>query len=155
MVKSPPAMQETWVRSLGWEDSPGGGHSNPLQSSCLESPHGQRCLAGYSPWGRRESNMTEWLSTAHRAILTLMLRADRKFGWWYIPTKRNAYWHAAPQTTQVVKVETEQLLCWHANTGRFSGHSGVVRSEESPPFLWILCFSLLFHLVARIRMTKP
>ena len=28
--------------------SPGGGHGNPLQYSCLESPHGQRSLAGYS-----------------------------------------------------------------------------------------------------------
>ena len=25
--------------------------------------HGQRSLAGYSPWGRRESDTTEWLST--------------------------------------------------------------------------------------------
>ena len=29
--------------------SPGGGHGNPLQYSCLENPHGQRSLAGYSP----------------------------------------------------------------------------------------------------------
>ena len=29
--------------------SPGGGHSSPLQYSCLENPHGQRSLAGYSP----------------------------------------------------------------------------------------------------------
>ena len=28
--------------------SPGGGHGNPLQYSCLEDPHGQRSLAGYS-----------------------------------------------------------------------------------------------------------
>ena len=28
--------------------SPGGGHGNPLQYSCPESPHGQRSLAGYS-----------------------------------------------------------------------------------------------------------
>ena len=28
------------------EDSPGGGHGNPLQYSCLENPHGQRSLAG-------------------------------------------------------------------------------------------------------------
>ena len=28
--------------------SPGGGHGNPLQYSCLENPHGQRSLAGYS-----------------------------------------------------------------------------------------------------------
>ena len=32
--------------------SPGGGHGNPLQYSCLENPHGQKSLAGYSPWGR-------------------------------------------------------------------------------------------------------
>ena len=37
MVKNPPAMQETWVRSLDREDSPGGGNGNPLQYSCLES----------------------------------------------------------------------------------------------------------------------
>ena len=39
--------------------SPGGGHGNPLQYSCLENPHGQRSLADYSPWGYKESDMTE------------------------------------------------------------------------------------------------
>ena len=43
---------------------PGGGHGNPLQYSCLENPHGQRSLAGYSPWGCKESDTTERLSTA-------------------------------------------------------------------------------------------
>ena len=38
---------------------PGGGHGNPLQYSCLENPHGQRSLVGYSPWGCNESDMTE------------------------------------------------------------------------------------------------
>ena len=33
--------------------SPGGGHGNPLQYSCLEA-HGQRRLVGYSPRGRKE-----------------------------------------------------------------------------------------------------
>ena len=28
--------------------SPGEGHGNPLQDSCLENPHEQRSLAGYS-----------------------------------------------------------------------------------------------------------
>ena len=37
-VESLPAMQETWVQSLGGEDSPGEGNDNPLQYSCLESP---------------------------------------------------------------------------------------------------------------------
>ena len=34
---------------LGLRRSPGGGHGNPLQDSCLENPHGQRSLAGYGP----------------------------------------------------------------------------------------------------------
>ena len=38
---------------------PGVGHGNPLEYSCLENPHGQRSLAGYSPWGYKESDMTE------------------------------------------------------------------------------------------------
>ena len=38
---------------------PGGGHGNLLQHSCLENPHEQRSLVGYSSWGRKESDMTE------------------------------------------------------------------------------------------------
>ena len=37
MVKSLPAMQETWIRSLSREDSPGEGNGNPLQYPCLEN----------------------------------------------------------------------------------------------------------------------
>ena len=33
----------------------------PLQYSCMENPHGQRSLAGYSPWGRKELDTTEQL----------------------------------------------------------------------------------------------
>ena len=29
--------------------SPGGGHGNPLQYSCVENPHGHKSLVGYSP----------------------------------------------------------------------------------------------------------
>ena len=36
-VKNLPAMQETWVQSLG-QESPGKGNGNPLQYSCLENP---------------------------------------------------------------------------------------------------------------------
>ena len=39
--------------------SPGGGHGDPLQYSCLENPHGQRSLVDYSPWGCKESDTTE------------------------------------------------------------------------------------------------
>ena len=40
--------------------SPGGGNGNPLQSVVLPGePHGQRSLAGYSPWSHKESGSTE------------------------------------------------------------------------------------------------
>ena len=52
MVKNLPAVQETQIRFLGWEDSPGGRNGNPFQYSCLENP-GQRSLAGYTPTGLR------------------------------------------------------------------------------------------------------
>ena len=58
MVKNPSAMQEMWVRSLGWEA--------PLEEGILATPvflpgesHGQRSLVGYRPWGHKESEMTE------------------------------------------------------------------------------------------------
>ena len=35
MVKNLPAMWETQVQALGWEDSPGERNGNPLQYSCL------------------------------------------------------------------------------------------------------------------------
>ena len=34
--------------------SPGGGHGNPFQYSCLENSHRQRSLVGYSSWGHKE-----------------------------------------------------------------------------------------------------
>ena len=49
MVKNLPAMLETWVRSLGWEDPLEDLPGNPLQYSGLENPRGQRSLAGHSP----------------------------------------------------------------------------------------------------------
>ena len=44
--------------------SPGGGHSNPPTPVFLLGEfHGQRSWAGYNPWGRKESDTTERLST--------------------------------------------------------------------------------------------
>ena len=51
VVKNLPASAGD-VRDLGLipglQRSPGGGHGDPFQYSCLENPHGQRSLAGYS-----------------------------------------------------------------------------------------------------------
>ena len=43
--------------------SAGEGTGCPLQCSCRGKFPGQRRLVGYSPWGCRESDMTERLST--------------------------------------------------------------------------------------------
>ena len=43
--------------------SPGEGNGYPLQYSCLENSTEQRNLVGYSPWGRKERDTTEQLST--------------------------------------------------------------------------------------------
>ena len=48
--------------SPGSERSPGEGNGYPVQHFCLEIPHGQRSLVGYSPWGSKESDTTEWLT---------------------------------------------------------------------------------------------
>ena len=48
---------------------PGGGHGNPIQDSWPGKSHGQRSLAGYSPWGCKESDTTEQLSTAQHLTL--------------------------------------------------------------------------------------
>ena len=57
-VKNLSAVQETWVRSLGWEDpleKEMASHSSILAWEISF----QRSLAGYSPWGCKESDMTE------------------------------------------------------------------------------------------------
>ena len=57
-LKNLPAVQETWVRSLGQED--------PLEKEMQPTPvflpgasHGQRSLVGYRPEGRKESDTTK------------------------------------------------------------------------------------------------
>ena len=84
MVKNPPSMWETPVWFLGQEDSSGGGCGNPLQCSCLENPHGQRSLVGYAPWGRKELDMTEWLSTCASVFLETSIRVSTNL---FIPSK--------------------------------------------------------------------
>ena len=48
---------------LGLGRSPGGGNDNPTTLVLfLGEFHGQRSLVSYSPWGRKESDVTEWLT---------------------------------------------------------------------------------------------
>ena len=51
-------MEETRVQSLGWED-PWSRKWQPTPVFLPGDSHVQRSLAGYSPWGRKESDTTE------------------------------------------------------------------------------------------------
>ena len=58
----------------GWGRSPGEGNGNPLQYSCLETPHGQKSLVGYSPrgWIRvRLTWATNTIISLHMRLMTL------------------------------------------------------------------------------------
>ena len=61
IVKNLPAMQETWFWSLGQED-PWKKGMEPTPVFLHGEFHGQRSLAGCSPWSRKESDMTERLT---------------------------------------------------------------------------------------------
>ena len=59
VVKNLPAVQETWVTSLGWEEPLEEGMA--IHSSILvcRIPWTERNLAGSSPWNHKESDTTE------------------------------------------------------------------------------------------------
>ena len=55
--------------------SPEGGNGNPFQCSCLEIPMDRGAWVGLSPWGHRESDMTERQHT-QRNIETYLASED-------------------------------------------------------------------------------
>ena len=69
---------------------PGGVHGKLLQYFCLEYPHGQRSLVGYSPWGQKELDTTERISTAqtvaHQAPLSMGFSRQEYLSWLPFPS---------------------------------------------------------------------
>ena len=54
-------MRETWIRSLGWEDSLEKEMATHSSTLALKIPWTEELGAGYCPWGRKESGTTERL----------------------------------------------------------------------------------------------
>ena len=83
MVKNLPVMQETQVRSLGWEDPLEKGMAPLFLSGEF---HGQRSLAGCSPWGFKELDTAEELALFqkggknHYAFQEILCRGITKAG---------------------------------------------------------------------------
>ena len=76
------------VWPLGQKGPPGEGNGYPLQCSCLADPHGQRSLVGYSPWGRKELDMTKrltlWDMWKGIQFFKILLRMSLKGHYWVI-----------------------------------------------------------------------
>ena len=88
----------------------GGGPDNPLLCSCLENPHGLRGLVGYSPWGCKESDLTEGLNMCKSNQLTeLQCPRVRKM---ISPTLFSLPWWSVPRASA------------HSDCGVRGGHSG-------------------------------
>ena len=58
-VKNPPALQETRVPSLGWEDTLGEGMETHSRILAWRIPKDRVNLAGSSPWGHKELESRE------------------------------------------------------------------------------------------------
>ena len=82
MVKNPPAIQETWVRSLGREDPLDEGMATPSSILAWRIPMDRGAWQTTVHGGRKESDMTEQLSTVqsrcganpHEALSQVNLR---------------------------------------------------------------------------------
>ena len=66
MVKNPPTMQETCVWSLGWENHLQEGMATYFIILAWRIPWTEEPGGLYSPWGSKQSDMTEWLSISQR-----------------------------------------------------------------------------------------
>ena len=99
MVKNLPAMHETWVGSLGWEDCPGEGNGNPLSILVQKTPWTEK-PGGYSPWGHKESDTTERLTLSLSNTKCYILYDSI---YMKCPEKAN------PQTESIIMVSYQEL----------------------------------------------
>ena len=75
-----------WISGSG--RSPEKGNGNPFQYVCLEN-HGQRNLAGYSPWDLEELDMTE--RPAHTQLETSLLGMETENSMFLLGTRSWAF----------------------------------------------------------------
>ena len=97
--------------------SPGGGYDNPLQYSCLEN---LLKLVGYSPWGCKDSDMTDRLSTKHiggfnnhynfRVVMSMII-------FWDIYNNCNVIWEylICIDDKVIAAIDIASVCCLHYN----------------------------------------
>ena len=68
LLKNPPAIWETWVPSLGWDDSLEKGKPTP-----------SGILAWRIPWGRKESDTTVRLSLSALQVYSEAVKSEEAY----------------------------------------------------------------------------
>ena len=113
--------------------SPGEWNGNQLQYCCLIKFHGQRSLASYSPWGRKELDTAEQLST----------HTHNHHYWWSSLESScfPSFYQDIPDEGQGMKVNTTGKL--HALKHQMSGRIALDALASSQPYLHNV--SLLSH----------
>ena len=115
-VKNLLVMQETRVQSLGQED--------PLEKEWLpilvflpEKFHGQRSLAGSSPWGHKESDSTEQLTPSSLSVIPMVVgktqlgRSQGSSRTQLLPVCSAVGWDLGPINT-LISLSCSQISSW-------------------------------------------
>ena len=136
VVKNPPVNAGD-IREAGsipgWGRSPGGGHGNPLQYSCLENSHGQRRLAGYSPWGHTKWTQLKRLSMQHAYTNSATINCETldKLFWLLIFSFSIKSWRRLRYSTKYSTMHS----AWHIiSTWMLVNNSRGISNIKNTPF---------------------
>ena len=113
MVKNPPAMQETWVQSLGWEDPLEEGMATYSSILAWKNPQGQRSLVGYSPRCRQELDTTEWLSIHTHIHTRLYMLSFSLLG---VNHTFSVYYIICAKLNTTIHLYSEKAMAPHSST---------------------------------------
>ena len=145
-------MQEIWAWSLGQERSPGGGNGNPLQYSCLEKIPWTEGPGGYGPWGRTESDTTEWLNLCW-LWFEYRMRSNRKLSL-FLPSV--GIYFLLVFFTEKVTCEIKMQTVKKGNTMKVSTPSTVlVGMQIGTATLWRTVWRFLKKLKIKLWPTSP
>ena len=115
MVKNLHAVWETWVLSLCWDD--------PLKKATSKQVfwpgefHGQRSLAGSSPWGHKESDSTEQLTPSSLSVIPMVVgktqlgRSQGSSRTQLLPVCSAVGWDLGPINT-LISLSCSQISSW-------------------------------------------
>ena len=121
MIKRLPTMQETQVRSLGWEDrSSGEGNGNPLQYSCLENPTDREMWqATVHGVAKSRTRLSDYTFTFHLIILLFFQQR-----WVYLGSTENCNSNGLQPGPAMCKSLSSigRTMLLQRETGSWDGH---------------------------------